>query len=339
MASDSFSPSSVNLVIYHRNCPDGFGAAFAAWLRVKQDQEAGVRSGKDTCEFIACQHGDRVPNVQGKNVAILDFSFDAVVTSSLVLQAKDLIVIDHHISAEVDLVGVPERNKIFDMKHSGAFLAWKFFHPKVEVPRFILLIEDKDLWKWQFKDSKEFSSSLTSVPYAFPRYEALMQTELVDELITAGKYRLELQDSLIMMVMKRASFRYLSISHLQSITTCTSISPSADDINAAKSQVKDCYLCLVANSSVLQSEIGNMLLSSPKNVVAYREFCSKNATPELDAGVIFSYNAESKSWNVSLRSTGVDVCRLAKIMGGGGHTRAAAFNYVGDIENLFFTPE
>ena len=57
-------PTSVNLVIFHANCNDGFGAAYSAWKLL------GNR-----CEYIACAHGETPPDVTGKKVAILDYSF------------------------------------------------------------------------------------------------------------------------------------------------------------------------------------------------------------------------------------------------------------------------
>ena len=58
-------PSTVNVVIYHANCNDGFGAAYGAWKLL------GNRA-----EYFACKHGDAPPDVKGKRVVILDFSFE-----------------------------------------------------------------------------------------------------------------------------------------------------------------------------------------------------------------------------------------------------------------------
>ena len=58
-------PSSIDVVIYHADCTDGFGAAFAAWKLLG-----------NKAEYHACKHGTKPPDVRGKTVAILDFSFD-----------------------------------------------------------------------------------------------------------------------------------------------------------------------------------------------------------------------------------------------------------------------
>ena len=75
-------PSSVNCVIYHGNCTDGFGAAYAAWKLL------GNRA-----EYHACKHGQIPPDVKGKTVVILDFSFNNETTKKMIIEAKDLLVI------------------------------------------------------------------------------------------------------------------------------------------------------------------------------------------------------------------------------------------------------
>ena len=71
------TPRDVDLVIYHKNCTDGFGAAYSAWRLLA-----------NRAEYIACSHGETTPNVKGKNVAICDFSFKNVVTKKLIEEEK-----------------------------------------------------------------------------------------------------------------------------------------------------------------------------------------------------------------------------------------------------------
>ena len=81
-------PTSVNCVIYHADCTDGFGAAYSAW------KQLGNRA-----EYHACKHGTPPPDVKGKNVVILDFSFNNATTKQMIEEANSLLVIDHHKSA------------------------------------------------------------------------------------------------------------------------------------------------------------------------------------------------------------------------------------------------
>ena len=47
-------PSSIDLLIYHKDCTDGFGAAYAAWKLL------GNRA-----EYHASKHGNPPPDVNG----------------------------------------------------------------------------------------------------------------------------------------------------------------------------------------------------------------------------------------------------------------------------------
>ena len=151
-------PSSINLVIYHADCSDGFGAAYSAWKLLG-----------DRATYHAAKYGETPPDVRGKNVAILDFSYDNATTKKLIAMANNLIIIDHHKSAMVELHDVSCTR--FDMTHSGAMLAWNFFHPGKEAPRMIKFIEDRDLWKWQIPYSKEFAAAFDMVPFDFEEFD------------------------------------------------------------------------------------------------------------------------------------------------------------------------
>ena len=59
------------------------------------------------------------------------------------------------------------------MSKSGATLAWEFFHPGKEAPKFIQYITDRDLWKWELPYSKEFSAAFDMVPFEFEEFENL----------------------------------------------------------------------------------------------------------------------------------------------------------------------
>ena len=108
-------PHSIDLVIYHANCTDGFGAAYAAWKLLG-----------DRATYYAAKYGEAPPDVKDKCVVVLDFSYDNATTKRLIADAKSFLVIDHHKSAMIELHDVTCTH--FDMNHSGAMLSWKFFH-------------------------------------------------------------------------------------------------------------------------------------------------------------------------------------------------------------------
>ena len=98
-----------------------------------------------------------------------------------------LTVIDHHKTAQADLEGLDYT--VFDMNHSGAYLSWTFFFPSLPVPKMILYIEDKDLWKWNLPMSKEISAALHSESFDFRKGQSLLENWDREEarLIANGK--------------------------------------------------------------------------------------------------------------------------------------------------------
>ena len=190
-------PSSVNVVIYHANCTDGFGAAYSAW------KSLGNRA-----EYYACKHGDKPPNVKGKVVVILDFSFNNKTVKKMIKDAKDLLVIDHHKSAMVELHDISHAH--FDMTKSGAMLAWEFFHPGKEPPKFIKYIQDRDLWKWELEYSKEFSAAFDMVPFEFEEFEKFEDDSVFDDAVKRGSYILAYSKTVIKKVCEKASSRKLN---------------------------------------------------------------------------------------------------------------------------------
>ena len=184
-------PSAVNLVIYHSNCTDGFGAAYAAWKLLG-----------DRAEYHAAKHGEPPPDVVGKNVVVLDFSYDNSTTKRLMKEAKNFLVIDHHKSAMVELHDVACTR--FDMNHSGAMLAWKFFHPGKDAPRLIKFIEDRDLWKWEIPYSKEFSAAYDMVPFDFEEFDKYLDDSSVDNAQERGAYILAYSKTVISKIAKQA---------------------------------------------------------------------------------------------------------------------------------------
>lgn len=187
-------PSSVDLVIYHASCTDGFGAAYSAWKLLG-----------DRAEYHAAKYGEEPPDVRGKNVVVLDFSYDNATTKRLIKEARNFLIIDHHKSAMVELHDVSCTR--FDMNHSGAMLAWNFFHPGKEAPRMIKFIEDRDLWKWQIPYSKEFAAAFDMVPFDFEEFDKYLDDSAVDDAQERGAYILAYSKTVISKIAKHATPR------------------------------------------------------------------------------------------------------------------------------------
>jgi oligoribonuclease NrnB/cAMP/cGMP phosphodiesterase (DHH superfamily) len=187
-------PGSVDFVIYHGDCSDGFGAAYSAWKLLG-----------DRAEYHSAKYGEEPPDVKGRNVVVLDFSYDNATTKRLMQEAKSFLVIDHHKSAMVELHDVSCTR--FDMNHSGAMLAWKFFHPGKDAPRLIKFIEDRDLWKWEIPYSKEFSAAFDMVKFDFEEFDKYLDDSAVDSAQERGAYILAYSKTVISKIAKHATSR------------------------------------------------------------------------------------------------------------------------------------
>ncbi len=155
------------LCIYHNNCADGFGAA---WV---------VRHALgDQVEFHAANHGEAPPEVRGRTVLIVDFSYKRPVLLEMADVANSITILDHHRSAEKDLVDLPDNVYAeFDMDRSGAMMAWDHFFPDTTPPALIAHIEDRDLWRFDLPGTREIQACLFSHPYDFKVWDNLMHTD------------------------------------------------------------------------------------------------------------------------------------------------------------------
>src|SRR5688572_26960395 len=108
------------LCIYHGNCADGFTAAWAVH-----------KAYGDAAEFFAGKYQEPPPDVTGRDVIMVDFSYKRPVLAEMIGKAKSFLLLDHHKSAQADLEALAEcgANLHFDMSRSGALMAWQYFHP------------------------------------------------------------------------------------------------------------------------------------------------------------------------------------------------------------------
>lgn len=151
-------------VLYHANCNDGSGAALAAWLKLGDQPNV---------EYIPVQHGGEPPDVADCFVYMLDFTYPRQTMIELLRECNSMLVIDHHAGAQVSLEGLKEEaiehgiirpgdfNYIFDNNHSGAVLAWQYFHRDSEIPTLLKTIEDRDLWRFEYPETRCVHLALT----------------------------------------------------------------------------------------------------------------------------------------------------------------------------------
>lgn len=136
-------------VLYHRDCSDGFGAAWAAWKKFG-----------DSAEYIGMVHDHTDPPrwLKGKKVYLLDFCYTKPRLDKLRKMAKSVAAIDHHVSLKDAAESVPDH--LYAVDHSGSVLSWMYFHPKKPTPMLLRYIEEVDLWRFSLPHIWEIRASL-----------------------------------------------------------------------------------------------------------------------------------------------------------------------------------
>ena len=104
-------------VLYHADCADGFGAAWAAWKKFK-----------DSALYFAVPPSNRELPAKAARTDIftLDYSFPFDTIVKIREQVNSLTVIDHHETNKEAALSAD--NRLFDMAHSGAALFLRQLH-------------------------------------------------------------------------------------------------------------------------------------------------------------------------------------------------------------------
>lgn len=264
------------VVIYHGNCTsgDGFGAAYAAWKKFG-----------DNASYIPRKTQDGVPDgIEGKELYIVDYSYNREQLTQLTETNTSVVVIDHHATSKEAVTSF--EGNVFDNDHSGAVLAWHYFHPGTEVPKLLLYIEDHDLWLFKMEFNREFGAALGEYTQDFETWDRLNENlsdrDAFSAFISHGAALAGFEDSL---VQKLLAFREKIVfeGHTMYAVNCSRI-----------------YRSIVAS-----------------------ELATLNAKEGGIAMAIVYYRYDGKV-HCALRSTGdVDVSIIAQKYGGGGHKNAS----------------
>ena len=150
------------VIIYHAQCRDGFGSAFAAWKKFG-----------DAATYVPQRTQVAVGEYVGKEIYVLDYGLEEDVQRALEATNKSVMVIDHHPASEASVTAFPQN--IFDANHSGAVLSWQYFHPEVPVPELLYFIEDHDLWRFAMPDNRAFGSAMKEYDFDFKKWDELLK--------------------------------------------------------------------------------------------------------------------------------------------------------------------
>lgn len=286
------TPEKNIIVIHHDNCADGMAAA---WCMSKL---FGANA-----QYVPGNYGKPLTeDVTGKEIYLVDFCYPREVMQEMVRKADKVVLIDHHKTAikamlEPEPIDGLEMHVSMDNTKSGAGLAWEYikqngFNPAFrgifDLPKILAAIQDRDLWRWELKDTAELTAYAFSQEFSILAYDRMMHVsdvglELMREI---GKVMLEKQNKDIKSLAKNA-----------------------------KLAIFDGYVVSMVNANgMFASDLGDYLNDPETQPSPLAEF----AVIWVDLG--------ADGYKYSLRSRGdMDVAVIAEKFGGGGHKNAAGF--------------
>ena len=304
-------------VIFHRKCLDGFTGFIILHNTKKILKNALIYP--DVPSAVVSP-----PNIYNKNIIIIDVAYKYNVLRDIVLKAKSVTFIDHHITIHDDVKKIAKEfshknlSIIYDEHKSGATLVWDYFYPKKPRPLFIQFIEDNDIGKWKIPNVYEFITALhvkypiNLKPDTVKMWSKLYKLSTIKKLITLGKTYMEYKNYLTEEHSKRYSVERFPSEKIYSENTHIFRSPG---------QYKVAVYC--GSPCPASSDIA-------KNIF-------KNTN--CDFFMSWTINLDRKDVVFTFRSEKVDVGLIAKIFNGGGHTLASAGSMKlddFDIRDLFF---
>jgi oligoribonuclease NrnB/cAMP/cGMP phosphodiesterase (DHH superfamily) len=276
---------SFDIIAFHYPCQDGLSSAFVAHLYHLQNNLPKP-------QFYAMQYGKEIDieKYVGKKVVFCDWSPPLSFLDQLEKVASQIVILDHHVTARDVLKD--KSYAIFDMNRSGVGITWDYFFPNKQIPRYLAMIQDRDLWKWQMEQSKAFTNGLFTICSTVDTYD-------FDELFNIFMELYSSPDKIEY---------YINIGSLMQKVTEKKVQKIAEGAIKRIDKYLDYNVCIVNSTADFTSELGNVISSKD----------------EVDFAVIWSYNHVADEYYVSLRSCGdIDVSIIAKSFFGGGHKNSS----------------
>lgn len=247
----------------------------------------------DEAIYVPCFYGTTPQEAytgKYKDIVIVDFCFSRETLTWMAENCERLTVLDHHVTARDMLTNWPDQPKnvktVFNMEASGAYLSWfHFAEPEDSCPWVVSYTQDHDLWQFKLSGSRAIRAWM----HLFPLDDLAVPGVIEHLLDTAFGEALNTGDALINATKIRTKRVADTSIHI--------------DIG---------YNARIANSSTDISEAGQAILE---------------AFPECEVSITYYDDLPSGKTRYSLRSRkgGVDVSKIAKALGGGGHPNAAGF--------------
>lgn len=304
---------SDQVIIYHANCIDGSMGALCAYYDFPKAYFHAATHNKED---------DILEYVRDKDVYFIDFCYKEAKTREICELAKSVVFLDHHQTSlpyiekivneysskitedEIALFVWRDEGKFgktviekalktnkcksfCSMDKSGAMLAYEYFSAAKEcrIDKYLVeLVQDRDLWKWEYPETE----AVTSFLYTLPQFDPKIEQIWVDWHLYCTGYSIEELTELGNPVVKARQ---------------KNVEDGCRRAFKARMFDREIY---IANATDCFSEIaGELALKG--------EF-----------GATFHINSQGKYvYSLRVRNGDLDISVLAEKVGGGGHKKAA----------------
>ena len=301
-------------VLYHKNCLDGYSSMIVlCHLNVINRQNTIIYGDAPTQKSLP-------PDIKNKKIIIVDVAYKPNIIKNICKEAEYVTYIDHHPTYldEIINMNIPNLQIIKNTRSkknvSACRLTWKYFSSE-PVPKILKYISDSDTGTYQFKHT---SALITTIKIHYK-----MDMDSIDSW-----YEL-LKDEIIKKHIRKGKIYMNYTNHLLEESLSKNVVldfPSKKLFNKYPNVFKkpcEYKIALHNGACPTTTLVGNFMVRKLNNV---------------DIVIVYSYNVLKRKYMLGLRSKTVDVAKIAKGLGGGGHGKAAACEIRSDefhIEDLF----
>lgn len=304
------------IVIYHGNCADGFTAAWAA--RKKFGEAA---------EYFPGIYQQPPPDVTGRDVVLVDFSYKRDVLMEMSKVARSILVLDHHKSAAEDLYDEHRTGNEFatvlrlDAPEFAGPMTWErvqgcVYQDQCENIGKAIIYAYFDMERSGAGIAWDFFNPGVPRPALVNHVEdrdlwrfALPGTREIQAAVFSFPYSFELWDMLAKLDMEvlRTEGAAIERKHHKDVAELV-------EVCKRRMVIAGHEVPVASLPYTLTSDAGHLMAQGHPFAACYWD---------TECGRVFS-----------LRSTddGMDVSEIAKLYGGGGHAQAAGFQVPRDHE-------
>lgn len=184
----------MDIIAYHQNCADGWCAAYISKTKYPEAELVPLNHGLDIVQVALL-----LAQCKDKDVLMVDYSLRTrELNDQLNATAKSFRILDHHKTAQAALEGAEYAT--FDMKRSGAGLAWDYLFGKdaedllfrdgsnfqEDRPWWVNYTEDQDLWNWALPNSQEINAYLMTLPRTVETWNEIVKHDTVETAQLGG---------------------------------------------------------------------------------------------------------------------------------------------------------